>query len=132
MKAVVNNGRVNNKIIGQFWMTAAAKTNAMLCQIIINFLLPPAAMPEFNNIVEALVYTADKSLQHFFTILYLRGKLKKHSAQFSSQALLHNSVKIIQQLFCTVKFFIMGDNAGHFQGENKIARACRIPFLQRC
>src|SRR6476661_4784506 len=88
-------------------------------------------MAEFQHIFEGRVKAIDDQIQAFRGIMHAGWHLKQHTTQFLRQAFLDRAIKIADQLFGTVKLFVMRNSAGRLNSELKALRTSLMPALQK-
>src|SRR5882757_3053236 len=69
-----------DKLVGQAWPAAGAEDNSGLLKGLVNFLIPPAGVPEFDDIATRGIELAHNRVQPRLCVTVARRQLKQEAA----------------------------------------------------
>lgn len=130
MQAIIYMPGGTDDLIGEIRVTHTTESDPMGMQLIIYPLVPPGNMPEFNYIFESRMKTLDNPFHIFCREYKIWRELEQYTAQLFSEPLLRQLIKVTDDIFGIMQFFIMRDQPGHLHGKGKTAWAFFVPVFQ--
>lgn len=124
MQADIHVVRGPDEHIRQSWSAAGAEYYPRLAKGAVNLFVPPAGVPEFDNIAACRIELADNFLEAGVGIATTRRKLEQEAAHLVAQNVGDQS-EIPNEGLWTFKLLYMSDELANLHGVHKLLFAGR-------
>ena len=118
MEAYIDFVRRANEFIWQSRRAAGAEDNACLAKGVVDFLVPPAGVPEFDDVAPRGIELTYDVLEPYLGVAIARRQLKKEAAHSVSENIGDHS-EVLYESFRALEFLHVGNELADFYGVDK-------------